>query len=56
MSSLGNVVSLKVRSKVGDGEDGDEENEEMEFIKRNLNRVDCGRRESAVLVRGARWI
>ena len=27
VSSLGNVVSLKVRSKVGDGEDGDEENQ-----------------------------
>ena len=36
VSSLGNVVSLKVRSKVGDGEDGDEENEEIDYVD-NLN-------------------
>ena len=38
VSSLGNVVSLKVRSKVGDGEDGDEENEEIDYVG-NLNRA-----------------
>ena len=37
VSSLGNVVSLKVRSKVGDGEDGDEENE-IDYVG-NLNRA-----------------